>query len=78
MGVGHQVTVLPVSIRTVNGPRYIVYNQTPDVWIQNETHVKKYKAPKQKHYPKGKAYRYKGSNSHKSEGDKGKGKNGKH
>ena len=73
------VTVLPATIRTVGRPRYIVYNQTPDVWIQNETHVKKYKAPKQKHYPQGKAYGYKGSNTRKGEGvAKGKGKNSKH
>jgi hypothetical protein len=73
------VAVLPASLKTTRGPRYIVYNRTPDVWNQNETHVKKYKEAKQKHYPKGKAVGYKGSNPNKEVGHaKSKGKNGKH
>lgn len=72
------VTVLPANIKTKGGPRYIVYNQTPDIWIQNGAHIKKYKAPKQKHYPKGKAYGYKGTNPNKGHGHGNKGKGGKH
>ena len=72
------VSVLPARIKAANGPRYIIYNKTPDIWIVNDAHIKKYKAPKQKHYPQGKAAGYKGTNPNKaSGGGHGKGK-GKH
>jgi hypothetical protein len=65
-GSWRPVTVLPANLKAAGGPRYIVYNQTPDVWVKNNTHVKKYKAPKQKHMPQGKAVGYKGSNPNKA------------
>jgi hypothetical protein len=74
------VASLPASINIARTPRYVVYNQTPEVWIQNQDHVKKYKAPKYKQHPQGKAVGYKGSNINKASGkgnDKGN-KNGKH
>lgn len=77
-----QVSTLPANVKVARTPRYIVYNQTPEVWVKNQTHVKKYKAPKQKNYPNGKAVGYKGSNPNKPTA-KGNGngkahKNGKH
>ena len=62
------VTSLPTSLRVGRSPRYVVYSQTPEVWGQNQEHVKKYKAPKQKNYPNGKAVGYKGSHPNKAVG----------
>ncbi|MEO6000080.1 MAG: hypothetical protein ABIN89_24795 [Chitinophagaceae bacterium] len=59
------VKVLPARFKGMNGPKYIVYNKTPDVWIVNDVHVKKYKAQKQKNYPPGQVVRQQG-NSHKA------------
>ncbi len=67
------VTTLPSGLRVVNTPRYIIYNPTPQVWVQNPIHLKKYK----NNYPKGKAVGYKGTNPNKAIG-KGTGKSKKH
>lgn len=64
---------MPAKFKGVNGLRYVVYNQTPDVWIVNDAHVKKYKAVKQNNYPQGKAVGYKGTNPNKALG-RGNGK----
>ena len=82
-GTWTPVTVLPASLKSAGGPRYVVYSQTRDVWTKNTTHVKKYKAVKQKHLPQGKAVGYKGSNPNKGTVHvngkaKGHGNNGKH
>jgi hypothetical protein len=55
------VAVLPAKIKAANGPRYVVYNKTPDVWVVNSTHIQKYKAPKYKTYPPGQVVRYRGN-----------------
>lgn len=66
------VKVLPSKFKGVTGPRYIVYNNAPDIWIANDVHIKKYKTPK--HItPQGKAVGYKHTNPKKSSG-KGNGK----
>ncbi|MDB5193960.1 MAG: hypothetical protein JWQ96_3523 [Segetibacter sp.] len=73
------VTTLPSGINLGRSQRYIVYSQTPEVWNQNQIHVKKYKAVKT-NTPNGKAVGYKGTNSNKALGKsngKGNGK-GKH
>jgi hypothetical protein len=62
------VAALPDNIKSAMGSRYVVYNQTPEVWNQNAEHVKKYKAPKQKNVPNGRAYGHKGTNPNKANG----------
>lgn len=71
---------LPAGKNAAGGSRYIVYSSSPKIWVKNEAHVKKYKAPKYQHLPKGKAVGYKGSHPNKALGTgKGHGhKNGKH
>jgi hypothetical protein len=64
--------VLPSKFKGVTGPRYIVYNNTPNIWIANDVHIKKYKSPKHV-VPQGKAAGYKGTNLKKPSG-KGNGK----
>jgi len=66
---GNWVTVaaLPTGIRVVNTRRVVVYNPTPQVWIQNPGHIKKYKTH-YIHYPNGKAVGYKGTNPNKANG----------
>ena len=61
------VRTLPTGIRVASAPRVTVYHTTPEVWRDNEAHIKKYKDTS----PKGKAVGYKGSNPNKA---KGKGK----
>lgn len=69
------VKVLPSKFKGVTGPRYIVYNNTPEIWTVNDAHIKKYKSPKHVS-PQGKAVGYKGTNPKKSSGaGKGKAKN---
>jgi hypothetical protein len=45
------VTTLPGTIRVQNTRRYMVYHNGPDVWTDNEQHMKKYRAygKKEKH-----------------------------
>jgi hypothetical protein len=47
------VKVLPTRILISNTPRYVVYNSTPNVWVNNSIHVTKYK-----HVPNGRAVGY--------------------
>lgn len=45
------VSVLPPGIRIVTGAqRHIVYHNTPEVWMDNDMHVVKYKTYKNKPY----------------------------
>ena len=61
------VRTLPTDIRVASTPRVTVYHNNPEVWRDNEVHIKKYKDTS----PRGKAVGYKGSNPNKA---KGKGK----
>ena len=40
------VKTLPTTIRVTHTPRYVVYHNGPDVWMDNPVHVKKYKVVK--------------------------------
>lgn len=43
------VRVLPPGISiTVGAPRYVIYHQGPNVWVDNRVHVVKYKSYKNK------------------------------
>ncbi len=53
------VRVLPATITiTASAPRFAVYHQGPEVWLDNPVHVVKYKAYKNKpvKYKKGKGH----------------------
>ncbi len=57
------VSVLPPGITITTGaPRYIVYHNTPEVWLNNDMHVVKYKANKNKPM-KHKKYKKNGKNN---------------
>ena len=57
------VTTLPGGMNVVRSRRVIVYHNTPEIWMDNPGHIKKYK-----HYPNGKAVGYKGTNPNKGKG----------
>jgi hypothetical protein len=63
-GTWTTVTSLPAGMAVTNKPRVIMYNETGDVWQNNQQHVTKYKT-KTTHLPKGKAVGYKGTNPNK-------------
>jgi hypothetical protein len=63
-GTWTTATTLPTGLAITNKPRVIMYDETSEVWRNNQTHVTKYKA-KTTHLPKGKAVGYKGSNPNK-------------
>ena len=45
------VRVLPPGFSiTIGAPRYVVYHQGPDVWVNNQIHVVKYKGHNKKYY----------------------------
>ncbi len=53
------VQVLPPGFSiTIGAPRYVVYHQGPDVWVDNHIHVVKYKGYNKKSYSK-KYYKHK-------------------
>ena len=58
------VNVLPAGVRVGSTPRVVVYHASPQVWVSNADHVKKYNPPK------GKAVGYKGTNVNKAKGKK--------
>jgi hypothetical protein len=63
-GTWTTATALPAGLVVTNRPRVIMYNETPEIWQNNQTHVTKYKT-KTTHLPKGKAVGYKGTNPNK-------------
>lgn len=75
-----QSSNLPAGLHVARTNRHVVYSPSHDIWVNNGMHVKRYKAAKYQHLPKGKAVGYKGSNPNKALG-RGNGsgnKNGKH
>lgn len=58
-------SALPPTVKVKGYRKVVVYNPTPQVWVNNSDHLKKYKVTPA---PKGKAVGYKGTNTNKAQG----------